>query len=324
MNSGSFLQRRRVLLAFGAMAVLAGHGAAWFIVTGQIMAAVPAALGNAPAYGWTIEAGPPARAGWPWAAVVHLPDVTAYSMAAPLRWTAARLDLTVLPQDIGALRVSPVGAQTVQAGGGEPIAVMARQTTLRVPFAQDMPTTLEVLDLDAPGLRAGRLAATLTPLDAQVTATSVRQSPPLPRPFDGRMTLSARLTLNHPIPFGASAAAAASAWRSAGGEAAVPELDLLWGPLHATGSARIWLDPALQPVAQARVQVAGAAELVDAAVGAGVLAPGPASAVRAVLGLLSLAAKGGPLTLPIDLTDHVLTVARFPLARLPPLDWNRP
>jgi hypothetical protein len=64
--------------------------------------------------------------------------------------------------------------------------------------------------------------------------------------------------------------------------------------------------------------------VLDAAGRAGLLAPGPEAAAQAVLGLLALGARGGPVPIQVTLVDRRLTVAQFPLLRLPLLDWNLP
>jgi hypothetical protein len=320
--SRSMAARLRWPAAALLLAVAGGHWAAWRYATGRIMADMPVVLANAAAFGWTIETGPPQRAGWPWAAVVRLPHGVASTAA--LRWTTEWIDVAIVPRDPGALQVSPSGAQTIQTPGAAPLPFSARQATLRVPLAGDEPLTLDVRDLDGGGIRTGRLEATLAPLDASIAASSIELAQRLPDPFSGGIAVMAHLALTRPVSAGATPAAAAAQWRAAGGEARITEFNLRWGPLEASGNGSLRLDAALQPQAEARVEMTGAGALVDAAAEAGLLAAGPASAARAVLGVLTVAAKGGPLGVPVSLRDRVLTVAQFPLLKLPPMNWGRP
>ncbi len=110
-------------------------------------------------------------------------------------------------------------------------------------------------------------------------------------------------------------------WRARGGRVTASSLEVRWGPLHATGSGDGGLDADLQPVGQAVLLIDGAPALVDAISREGVLPPGPASAIRAVLGLLVLAAGAGPIRLPVVLADRIVAVAGFPIARLATVVW---
>ena len=143
-------------------------------------------------------------------------------------------------------------------------------------------------------------------------------------PFDGSASLSLRVVVTQPFPATPTPAQSAALWQRAGGRVEVREFALRLASLAVDGSGEGGLDARLQPEGQATLRVAGAAAVLDAAAAAGLVAAGPASAMRAVLGLLTLAAHGGPVTLPVELADRTVTVARFPLLRLPVLDWGGP
>jgi hypothetical protein len=311
--------------------LLAGlHSAAWWIVTGRLLDGFPAVVASAAQAGWRIEAGPPARAGWPWAATMLLPSVSVSRQLGGtiLQWTAKTVRVTLSATAPSVLSVSPDGAETLAVGPDNALPLHAASAELRIPLAGGAaPFEVTGLTLSGPGgtgVRADRITGTIQPLAVGLTADGVTIAPPLARPFDGPLAFSIGITASAPFPDAASPGASAAAWQAAQGRITVPAMTVRWGAFHLTGSGAGGLDAQLQPFAQANLQVEGAPQVLDALGRAGLVAPGPASAARAVFGLLALAAKGGPVPLPVSLADRTLTVAQFPLVRLPLLDWNLP
>jgi hypothetical protein len=305
--------------------------AAWWIATQRIIAATPDVVGAAGRSGWLVENGTPTRGGWPFTATVRFPAVAATRPlgGTTLRWNADAIDATLDPLHPAMLRLSLAGSQRITVGG----TIMPVQTgtaTVQIPMAGG-PSIFEIKDvtLTLPNrrpasVRAARITGEVAALAAGFTADDVVITPALLPPFDGPLTLSGGLTMTIGFTDAPTPAASALAWQQAGGRIDVPALMLRWGPLTVTGSGQMSLDTHLQPQGRARLNIEGATHVIDATGRAGLLAPGPEAAARAVLGLLALATQGGPVPVQIDLAERTLTVAQFPLLRLPPIDWDQP
>lgn len=320
-------RRRWPWVLVGALAVgLAAHGIAWWFVTGQILAGLPAFADQAAAAGWQIDAGAARRGGWPLAAAVRLPRV---SVVRPLggtnvRWTAEDVVVSVGIADPRALRVSAEGRQAVSFGDTAPLPFRAAQTLVRLPFA-GAPATLEISELRTEGVQPQLAAAKVTgSVSGPVTFTvsAVQVTPPLRAPFEGGLTASGQIAVRPAIPALATPGASAAAWQQAGGQMEATSVAVDWGALHLTGHGGGGLDQQLQPAGRADLLVRGAPDLLAAAAAGGLVPAGPASAARAVLQLLSLAAKGGPVALPVVLAERRLVVAGFPLLVLPVVQWD--
>lgn len=318
----------RIVMACLVLAA-ATHTALWWTVTGRIMAGWPVFVAQAEHDGWTINSETPYRAGWPLAATLRIPHLTATRQLGETRFagTLDRVDITIHPTDAHALLIVPEGAGTVQLGGAAPIPLRAASAALRAPLEGQQAMLLTVRDLvagAAASVRLQRIDLQVLPDAAAGAATGIAVSPALPPPFDGLANLAGRVILTPPFPPAATPGASARAWQQAGGRAAIPELHLDWGPLQAEGSLFGQLDPRLQPEVEGRLRVQGGLEVLDAASRSGVIQAGPASAARAVLGLLSMASRGAPVVLPVTLHDNTLTIAQFALARVPLLNWDAP
>ena len=306
------------------------HTAAWLIVTGRMEAALPGVSDAAARDGWRIEPGSVHRTGWPTRAAVRLDGVVATRdlHTTQLRWTTETLDLAITPADPFVLLVSPGGAQAFSAGGALPVTARADAMVARVPL-RGGPVLAEAraLSLHWPGgtaLHVAHADARWEGLVLAVTAGGIVPAPAMAAPFDGAADVSLRVVGTRPLPVADTPAQSAALWQRAGGRVEVRELALHLASLSVEGSGDGGLDGQLQPEGRATLRVRGAAEVLDAAAAAGLVAPGPASAARAVLGLLTLAAHGGPVVVPVELSDRTLTVSRFPLLRLPVLDWGGP
>ena len=318
-------------IGFGILLVTAAvaHTVTWFVVTRQIEAGIAPFVAAASAQGWHLEGAAPERAGWPWAASARIPSVVATRAfgTSTLRWRAESVLLTVSPLDPGQLAIAAEGNQTIEAGGRS-TPLHAAEATMHVPLDGNGPIAILVQHLSAgtetSGFVIGKLTGRITPTTLLLKASGANTVPPLPPPFAAPAAITLRLLTEKPFPPLQTPAASAAAWRDAGGTLAIPDLVLLWGPLTASGSGAIRLDADLQPEGEANLHILGAASVLDAAAKAGLLRPNPAAAARAVLGLLSLAAAGGPISLPVTLRDSTLTAAQFPLVRLQKLVWTQP
>jgi hypothetical protein len=280
-------------------------------------------MANAAVQGWSVQLGPVRRTGWPLSAAIALQDVSAASGA--VRWTAPSVSVELPVWEPTVLRISPLGAQGI-AFGDQAASITGGPILVRAPFSGG-PVTFDARSLATDSLAASRiqhLSGVLDPLALTLAAENVQPSPNLAAPFDAGFQLSARLLTNHPFPPGPTPEASARAWQTAGGRIDLSSFDLQWGPLHITGAGSGGLDRHLQPAGQVQITVQGAAPMLDALVQARLVQPGPASAARAVLQILTLGARGGPVPVPITLADNILTVAGFPLARTAALDWSAP
>ena len=301
------------------------HSAVYYRVTAEIEAAIPAFMSASAARGWRIESNTPERRGWPWAPSVRLSHVVASRAVGNgiLRWTGERVDLIVGLHDLGAVRIAPSGTQALDVSPYAPIRFSAGHALMRVPFADKSPATIDLRNLTVDGtnftFEAGLVNAEITATAITLSASAIEVVPPLSPPFDAAARGSMRLATNVQ-PWRGTAAE----WKTAGGRIELPALELRWGPLILLGSGTGQLDADLQPDAAVTLRINGAVETLATMARAGLIAPAPASAARAVLGLLTLAAHGGPVTLPVVFADQTVTVAQFPLLRLPSMPWNKP
>lgn len=333
-------RRRWGLVAVGIVgAGVLVHTVLWVVVTGRMLEAVPQAVAAAAAEGWRVEAGAARRSGWPFRAAVVLDGVVATRQVGGtrLRWTAEAVEVGIRVSAPTVAVVSPVGAQTVAVGEGPPVALRAGEMAVRVPL-RGGPVVLVARDavLDWPGAGTGpgnRWGVTVGSAEVRwdgqaftAEAGGIVPKPGLAAPFDGAATLAVHAVLTQPFPLvepgqAQSPGAAVQAWRQSGGRLEVRSFQVRLAALSAEGSGEGGLDGRLQPEGRATLRVTGAAEVLEAAAAAGLVAPGPASGARAVLQLLTVAARGGPVAVPLELRDGILTVVRFPVLRTPVLDW---
>lgn len=328
------MRRRWVWL--GALLVVIGaaaHSAAWWFVTSRLEDGMPAFVAGAATYGWRVESGPPARGGWPFTATVSLPSLKATRLlgGTTVRWTADRIDVSVSPIRPLMLELAPAGAQTIEASdgakGGAVLPFSADRVVARTPLTGGPIALMAealVAGTAATGVKIARVNGTLDEQSLTIDASGIAVAPGSAPPFDGPIDLAVALSANIPFPASPTPGSSAAAWQAAGGRMELSNVALRWGTLALEGSGTFRLDAQLQPEGRTTLRVQGAMEALDAMAKGGLLAPGPASAARAVLGLLVLAAHGGPVTLPVAVSGRVVKVSQFPVLRLPLLDWNLP
>jgi hypothetical protein len=340
---------RRIATAAAALgfAAIAGHGAIWWWVTGEIEKQVAANLA-APVPGWQVTAGALHRTGWPFAATVTVPGLIAVSpgsAAQSVRWQAERVAVSLEFARPRTLVLMVEGAQSLQLGSAAPIPVRAELMRAEVPLEPGVPVraaTLAVAGLVAE-LPAGRLAIARldTALDSRpaaqqgetagslvTTARGIDLPPRLPWPLGPRIaTLAWDLAISGPVPPIADSATRAEAWRDGGGAVTLRRLELAWGDVTLTGGATLALDPQLQPMGTATARLAGYDAALRALTVAGVLPPRTAVAAAAVLALMARPSPdGGPpaVEAPLSLQNRTLALGRIPLLRLPELVWRPP
>jgi hypothetical protein len=305
--------------------------AAWLFACMRLEDGVRTGAVAAEAEGWTMRAGPSAWAGWPIAAEVRFPTVTirgSQSVFPPgLAWSAERVRLRVGLTHPTILAVIAEGAQTIAAKGVPAVPFRTELSRAAIDLNGRDPARVRIARLEAAlpagSLRIGAAELQLPPdgLTADLTDITVpgggghELSPAI-----GSFRLQAHAT--RPFPAAPIAAESARAWRAAGGSIEVSNAALIWGPLAASGRVSIGLDERLQPGADGTIAATGLSDFLDALVGTEALARPAAVATKAVVAILSAPAEGGPVSLPLAFHDGVLSIARVPLLRLPPLVWE--
>ena len=321
-------------LALGASALLAAAIVAdttvWTLACNRMERGVAQAAAQARSLGWTVSYGAPTRSGWPFAASLTLPDFAGSGgdevFPAGLTWSAVAVRLSLGWLHPTTLLVQPLGVQRLGATGLGPVSLDASRAELAFDLRGAPPqahaTDLQLM-LPAGRLDIGVAAATFPPDAIEATLTGIRlpdgAGAQVQPPID-RFALQAHLS--RPVPPGVVPAERARAWRDAGGQVELSRVSLRWGPLDATGQGTLALDAQLQPRAEASIEATGLPATLDALARSGAIAPTAASAAKAVLAILAAPAPGAPVRVPVQLADGILTVARFPLVRFPPLAWE--
>ena len=291
--------------------------------------------------GWTVAIGTPSRGGWPWAAILTIPDVSLHGdeqdIPGGVSWGADRLVLRVVLWRPTTLQATPEGGQHMRLANGPDVPFTAKRMRLDVRLASAPPYDF---DFTSSALRAGdmvvgslRLHGALRP-DAQsgepalaFTVNAGDISPPaqVSHALGPRIaSISADGSLDGPVPHSQSLSQRASDWRDGGGTLALQDVALSWGPLELTGSATLSLDDTLQPMGTGAVKATGYAETLDALAVHGVLTRPAATAAKAVLSLLAqVPDDNGPpsVEVPLTLQYRTLSMRQVPLVRLPEVDW---
>lgn len=342
-----------------------GYGLAWSWFADRLGQGVGHWVDARRAAGWEVMHGPPQRGGWPFSLRLTLPDVLIgigphgwRSDGVRLRLVGWRLDqlraepvgaqqlildaASVPVQAEGLVATLPLGATGV---AGLPQDGVLRASTLRL-FLPSGPAEILGLQVEFTATSAASSGASpsaaatpgtpLVSLRASIAALSVpprlgsRQGPSGPDSASSQvnalhgLALDVRLTGPWPGTFG-PVAHRARRWRDGGGAVEIRAAEVAWGVTHASGSARLSLDPALQPVGSGVLRVINAAAGLDVAASAGLLARRDALAARLLLLVLEKASpEGGPrrLDLPMTLSNGVLAMGPLGgVVRVPPLVW---
>lgn len=335
----------RLLLAGLASCLAAAHTAGWFWAERTLRREVAAWIAAQHAQGLALETGPAQSAGWPFAARLELPDVVAGPDGVPgggvLRTARASVGVSLLQP--GMVRVVLPQPLRLALPGQPEVAASAAEWHVDVPLRQADRAAMDAVDWRADWTPAGAAPQTLTAallhllvtpdaLDTRLTLSA--QAIDLPGPLDGTTwplgrrlaSVSGDATL-HGLPPDTASSAALAGWRALGGRLDISRGAFGYGPLGVLGSGSLTLDAALQPAATAQLRVFGAVATLDALAQARVLDANAATAVKAVLALLTRVPEegGAPVVdLPLRLRDRVLSLAGYPLLKLPPLAWPQP
>ncbi len=310
------------LVGLGAIAL---DSAGWWWLSGRVAAQFGAWQAAQVAAGYQVSAGPAHRVGWPLQAAVTLPDVT-IAAAAGASWHTRALRLVFEPWRPGVFTAIPTGPQFLRLGTAPLIQAAGRIEAV-------IPLDAAAITVEAHGLTvttegrsasAERVSARMASTGLELAANSVTLPKPAPGqnplPLDG-VVHSLRLDAqsNVPIPPAATWPGAAAAWQRAGGQLAVSNVDLQWGPLQARGSATLHLTAALQPEGAGSVQLTGFAAAVGVLQRSGTITQDAAQAAGAVLALLSTQQPGQApeVDLPLTLRDGLVSAGPLPVLRVP-------
>ena len=324
--------RRAAVASILLVAALVGADTGtWFWVTGSMLAAVQEWTAGALEQGLRVQSAPPVRAGWPFAAEILLPAVTADAGLAT--WQAGLIRLSLSPLHPATLAVAVNGVQSLRLGGWPPIRIVARALGATVPLGAPDGVAAEGRGITAAlgegTLSIGVLAARLDGSGLDVTAAQL-VIPGEGLPFGGaieRLTAHAHATVPLPLrPGGAgplNPADAAAAWARAPGAIVVDDATLSWGALDAQGSGRISLDGDLQPVAEGHLRLNGYHDAIDALARAGTISRAAARVAATVLDMMSTSRPGDTpaVDAPLTLRHGAVSMGAIPLARLPPITW---
>lgn len=333
---------RRLALSLLALLSLAAvaHGVLWWVVTGRLLAEAEAwasaerALGNHVAYG------PAVRGGYPLEARVTLPGfryrggvVLPGGASLPVAWQARDVTLALAPEAPRRLGIAIACPCEAGAGAAPPLPLDAADLRAEVPLGRSGPGPKlagrdVILYLPEGRLAVAELRARLPEEAVAAVAMDafglVLPPPESQWPLGARIaSVSAEVRLRGAIPAGPSPARALAAWRDRDGALAVERVSLTWGPLALTGAATLGLDHALQPRGAATAVLGGWGATIDRLVAAGALPRGPAALLRLGLAAASRPGEGGERVVDIALAleDRTLSIARIPIARLPPVVW---
>jgi hypothetical protein len=307
-----------------AVAFLA-HGALWLKSVHRLDALVEEQAQGLRGQGWRVVLGPAWPQGWPGHAGLRFgpTSIEANGFAwragwvvidTPLRWPDSMSGTISGPAHVRA------DGQQIRFGSGTALAVVSKDLQLEIWGGS---ATLVGTDVGiAHAFEAETLQLRLGP---EGLALAARHLKPLDAAHvHGQVvdTLALHGSAMPPLRFAGDLRSAAMAWRQAGGVVDVSDIALTTGRARALGTCRIWLDGALQPRLDGTMHVTGYEAGLDELATTGVLTRQTVVAAKAVLDLLAAPALDGGADVPVQIADGALAVARFPLLRMPVLDWS--
>jgi hypothetical protein len=343
-------RKRWMFLIALLLAVVIGDGLLWHFAVQQMRDGLAGWIAAMRANGWSVSATTPEAGGWPLEATLTVGDVAlqggASDIPGGLTWRAERVVLRLGLLHPLVLRIDAEGAQRLRVANAPDIPYTAAQLHLLVPLQAD--PSGQAVNLRGEALRASIPVAgaddklTLDRLDVdavlhpaapqgQAAVSMLARADGIGLPSRLNWVLGPRITsveleaaLNGPLPEATGLTARAAAWRDHGGSADVRHLEMHWGPLGLTGTARLALDPQLQPAGTGTAHVTGYGEALDALARGGVMSRSAATTAKAVLSLLATSPEGGgpsEVEVPLSLQYRTLSMQQLPLVRLPELDW---
>ncbi len=317
---------RTSLRWMGGALVAAGlaHGVVWLSAVRRLDALVAEQVLSWRAQGWRVVLGPGRPQGWPGRAGLRFGPASVEGNAFAWQAETAAIDVPLRwPESMSGARPGPArvraDGQQIRFGSGPALAVVSRDLQLEASdgaaiLAGTSVGVAQLFEAEALQLRYGPDGLALS---------ARRLKPPDSAGMRGEVidALALHVSVTPPIPLVGDLRAAATAWRGAGGAVDLSDIGLTMGSAHAVGQVRIGLDDTLQPKLDGTVYVTGYEAGLDGLAAAGVLTRQTVLAAKAVLGLLAAAAPDGGAEVPVQIAGGVLSVARFPLLRVPALRW---
>lgn len=288
---------------------------------------------------WSVSHGAPARGGWPFAARLDLPDVhLVHQGDATIRLETLRLALDI--RHPTRLAIAVLGRITLETADLEPLAFTAAEAAGHVSLTRPTNAVFRLRGLEG-AMPAGLIHIAAADLTARFDPTAGVEGDALTTDFTftgadlagilaesdrGVGTRMDRFRANFTVsgPWRADLAsprAMATAWRDAGGKLTIQQLAATWARLDLDLQATITLDRALQPEGRGTLGAGGIAAMLDRMVGQGFIAPSAARTIKAVLSTMPTT-PDGQVSVPVTLRGGAVQVARFPLLRVPPLQWR--
>ena len=325
-------RRLAVIAALVILGLLVVDTAGWWLVTARMESEFAAWQRDQTAAGYAVTAGTPVRSGWPLRAILAIPAM-GVAIGTPgsvdrIAWRGGEARLIYAPWRPTEVNVILDDTQSVQFGSTLPIAIGIQSLDVVVPLNQSgqadgIVATARHVGVPLPGGTLGidALWIQLGASDVHLSLSAVTlpgRALPL-GPTIGSIDLHASSTVK--LPALREPAAAATAWRDAGGQLVIGDIAVGWGPLDVRGSATLGLDSALQPTGNGAVRVTGFTETIEALARAGVISRNDARVASTLLGLMSHAGSDGvaQADLPLNLRNGLLSAGAIPLMKLPPL-----
>lgn len=319
------------------LALVLADTAAWWWAERALTRGVGQWRAQMAASGIIATVGPTAEAGWPIAASQTLAGVILRSGPASISIDQARLRLSALEPD--ALNIALPGQVTAALPGLPTLRVTARQWTARVPAsgqaaidARDMRVQIgngqaqpPTLTIALAHLQLSPPASAGTSLVGSAQSIGLPDVPGISLPLGPRVaSVAFDLAFSHDIPPPFLTAPALGAWRDSGGTLDINRFAIGYGPLGLSGQGRFDLDAQLQPEGRAALHIVGQTETLNTLAAAHVISSHVAIAANAVLSVLAATPPGGgvpQVDTNIVVSQGIVSVAGFPLARLPVLAW---
>lgn len=342
--------RRRPLVAVMLLTglLLAADTLAWLQMQRLLEHRLRILAQDAARSGWQLEVASEQRGGWPAAAELTLaaPRMHGAETLWPggITWSAERITASLSPLHPRHVTIHAAGTQTVSAGGAtstrDSLRFWSAGTALHLPAAAadgagETAFDAAALHLALPGDGAGDVV-TVAGLhgtirwnrQALALALALRGIDlPRGRRITGQTVIPAaslELSLVGRLGSGGGVADRLRAWRAGQGRLLLRQLAVQWSDAGITASGQATLDGNLQPDGGFTVRITGADAMLDKLAQSGRIDPPAASAIRAVLGLIS-AAQDVPrpgdarrlLELPLSLHAGLLSLGQIPLLRIP-------
>jgi hypothetical protein len=327
-----------VLPCFLLAAMIVGHTVAWYAASRYLAVGFDTWVAQRRAAGWQVDAGVPARGGWPMAATLTVPDLalSAGPAGGPGRisWHAAQVTLSLAVTSPDRLGIDLAGAQSLRVAPWPELPFTADRLRVEVPLTRAMSTPsagLDIRSLRGPGLAIGLVTGQVVAAAAPTLTISAEA---IDLPSDIRWafgphisSLAVDATLQGGLPPAGALPAMAEAWRGAGGALEVTHFALGWGPLGVAAKGRAEFDDHLQPAGTVDLHVIGFAKALEALAAQHLITRDAAMAATAVLTLLSHVPQDGgnpEVEVPLEVRGGKLLMGRTPLLRVPELVWPTP